>query len=461
MSIHKLAFVGPEIIHNAFQEMDDNWDMQIPLEKLEDLEREFGLEDEQARISKDTAVIILFSRLFDSNPQLFADLVAYSAPYSVVCILIPGKDVNKKPLIERTIKEAQLAEATENDSYNANTPFYFVDYENAQLEILEAIEAFCYSPIIDEDIKNSIKPMIPGYEEESYLDEYEENNSEENVILPQAAPDATGQVITITSSKGGSGKSTVAISLGAYLVAASKDAYEKGKTDKPLKVVSVDLDVRDGQQWLLMGAKKPPTVMDIIASGGIPTVETIPAGVWHSDKTGCDYIFAPKRPRSAKEIPASFYAQLIQALRSMYDVILLDTSVNYLDPLGEQVAYPLADKIIFVSDMGQSSVLGCTRWIQEEMRLREPAELNIPDYKVGIVINKAMPDVNMSANKIEKAVQNLPILSMIPSEPELVTYAANTAELHQILNVRLINEAIRDIAEAVLPDTPLGTVPSM
>ena len=457
MSIHKLAFVGPEIIHNAFQEMDDNWDMQIPLEKLEDLEREFGLEDEQARISKDTAVIILFSRLFDSNPQLFADLVAYSAPYSVVCILTPGKDVNKKPLIERTIKEAQLAEATEDDSYNANTPFYFVDYENAQLEILEAIEAFCYSPIIDEDIKNSIKPMIPGYEEESYLEEYEENNSEENVILPQAAPDATGQVITITSSKGGSGKSTVAISLGAYLVAASKDAYEKGKTDKPLKVVSVDLDVRDGQQWLLMGAKKPPTVMDIIASGGIPTVETIPAGVWHSDKTGCDYIFAPKRPRSAKEIPASFYAQLIQALRSMYDVILLDTSVNYLDPLGEQVA----DKIIFVSDMGQSSVLGCTRWIQEEMRLREPAELNIPDYKVGIVINKAMPDVNMSANKIEKAVQNLPILSMIPSEPELVTYAANTAELHQILNVRLINEAIRDIAEAVLPDTPLGTVPSM
>ena len=295
----------------------------------------------------------------------------------------------------------------------------------------------------------------------SYLEEYEENNSEENVILPQAAPDATGQVITITSSKGGSGKSTVAISLGAYLVAASKDAYEKGKTDKPLKVVSVDLDVRDGQQWLLMGAKKPPTVMDIIASGGIPTVETIPDGVWHSDKTGCDYIFAPKRPRSAKEIPASFYAQLIQALRSMYDVILLDTSVNYLDPLGEQVAYPLADKIIFVSDMGQSSVLGCTRWIQEEMRLREPAELNIPDYKVGIVINKAMPDVNMSANKIEKAVQNLPILSMIPSEPELVTYAANTAELHQILNVRLINEAIRDIAEAVLPDTPLGTVPSM
>ena len=423
MSIHKLAFVGPEIIHNAFQEMDDNWDMQIPLEKLEDLE--------------------------------------YSAPYSVVCILTPGKDVNKKPLIERTIKEAQLAEATEDDSYNANTPFYFVDYENAQLEILEAIEAFCYSPIIDEDIKNSIKPMIPGYEEESYLDEYEENNSEENVILPQAAPDATGQVITITSSKGGSGKSTVAISLGAYLVAASKDAYEKGKTDKPLKVVSVDLDVRDGQQWLLMGAKKPPTVMDIIASGGIPTVETIPAGVWHSDKTGCDYIFAPKRPRSAKEIPASFYAQLIQALRSIYDVILLDTSVNYLDPLGEQVAYPLADKIIFVSDMGQSSVLGCTRWIQEEMRLREPAELNIPDYKVGIVINKAMPDVNMSANKIEKAVQNLPILSMIPSEPELVTYAANTAELHQILNVRLINEAIRDIAEAVLPDTPLGTVPSM
>ena len=144
----------------------------------------------------------------------------------------------------------------------------------------------------------------------------------------------------------------------------------------------------------------------------------------------------------------------------MYDVIILDTSVNYLDSLGEDVAYPISDRILFVSDMGQSSIVGCSRWIQEEMYAQERGDKNIPENKVGIIINKAMANVNMNSNKIQKCTMNLPIIAMIPSTPELVTYAANTAELHQILNHPPINEAFKDIAEAVLPEFPLANVPT-
>lgn len=459
MQKFKMAFVGPSEIHEAFKELDDSWDLQVPLNSLDELETEFSLDDNEARISKETSVIILFSRLFPNSPEQFANIVAYSAPYSVVCILIPQQDRAKYgDDLERAIKKEQMKEAQVNDTYNSNTPFYLVDYENVQADIYEAINNFVNSPIIDPTIKAAIKPMLPNQEDEldDLFEDFNDYNDDE-FVLPDAPEGAKGQVFTVTSSKGGSGKSTVAITLGAYIALASKEASRQGLSSKPLKVCLVDLDTRDGQHWILMGARRPATVIDILGNGG-PTEENIKDAVWSSDKTLCDYLFAPKRPRSAKEIPHSFYAELIQQLRSMYDIIILDTSVNYLDTLQESVAYPLSDKIIFVSDMGRSSILGCTRWIQEEMHSEELGENAIPRDKVGVVINKALPSVNMSAQKIEKAINGLPILAMIPSDPELIVYAGNVSELQQILKVPLINTAFKNIAEAVLPDEPLADV---
>ena len=67
----------------------------------------------------------------------------------------------------------------------------------------------------------------------------------------------------------------------------------------------------------------------------------------------------------------------------MYDYIILDTSVNYLDPLLEEVAYPMADKIILVTDMGISSVMGMARWIKETTDPKEEGGSGIDKNKIG------------------------------------------------------------------------------
>jgi len=458
MSKFKVAFVGPQQVHQAFQGMDENWDMQIPLNSIDDLFYELELDESQAKISKETSLVILFARLFADNPNKFAELVSYLAPYAVVCILIEPHLLDQQGYMEQTIRNQMYANAMQDETYNSNTPFYFVGYETAQVDIYNAIEMYVSNPIIDNDIKNAIRPMIPNG---NISDNYEDLNIEEqedDIIIPQN--NGNNITICVTSSKGGSGKSTVAITLGAYLSKASQDAAMKGLLPKPLSICLVDLDTRDGQHWLLMGAKKPPTVMDILFNDNPYDPSSIQKGIWHSDKINCDFLFAPKRPRNAKEIPANAYAQIINQLKNMYDIIILDTSVNYLDSLGEDVAYPISDRILFVSDMGQSSIVGCSRWIQEEMYAEERGDKNIPPNKVGIIINKAMANVNMNSNKIQKCIRDLPVIAMIPSTPELVTYAANTAELQQILNHAPINSAFKDIAEAVLPDIPLGEVPT-
>lgn len=459
MEQHKLAFIGPRNIHTAFAEIDDEWDFQIPLESLDDYEREISAEEYDSQISKETSVVIFFSRLYHSDPQKFAELVAFSAPYSVVCILIPESDVDELTEIQEQIRAAQVVEAQQNIDYNANTPFYFIRYEAPQEDIITSIENFVNDEVVNYETRSAVSRMLPSYSSEEIEedDSWDMFTSDPNEISIPAAQHGAGQIIAVTSSKGGSGKSTIAISTASYIAKASEQAAQQGLRDRPLNVCVVDLDVRDGQLWFLTGAQKPKTALDIMTAGEV-TPDTIAANIWKSPKLNCDFVFAAKRPRTAKEIPASFYVTLIDQLRNMYDVVVLDTSVNYLDPLLEEVAYPMADKILFVSDMGISSIFGCTRWIGETLYAPEKGDKNIDPDKVGIVINKALPDCNMSVEKIEKAIKGLPILTMVPSLPTLVLYATNTAELGQLIHLKQFQEPIKRIATAVI-DTPLADLP--
>src|SRR5690606_3425110 len=119
-------------------------------------------------------------------------------------------------------------------------------------------------------------------------------------------------------------------------------------------------------------------------------------------------LLAPKRPRNSDDTPPDFYIELLQHLRKKYDYVFLDTSVNYLDPLLEKVAYPVADQIVFVTDIVVNSVFSMTRWIQEVTKPRAQGGMGINPNKIGIVVNKALADVNMSSEKIERSALGLP-----------------------------------------------------
>ena len=67
----------------------------------------------------------------------------------------------------------------------------------------------------------------------------------------QGSPYA-GRVIAFTSSKGGVGKSTTALSVATALVEQSKKAVAAGLEDRELKVCLVDLDTQDAQDGSLL-----------------------------------------------------------------------------------------------------------------------------------------------------------------------------------------------------------------
>lgn len=452
---HKIAFVGPEVVYKAFSEMEPNWDFQIPLENVEALERE--LDDDKGAISKETSVVILFSRLFNNNPDLFSDIAAFLAPYSVINILIPPVDrATEESKIRKAIKDKQFDMAQQDDSYNANTPFYFVNYgDNILDELYDSITKYVDSPLVPEDTKNAVKKLLDSDNGMGEIEGFEEDSNEE--ILNYES-EGKGKIITVTSSKGGSGKSTDSSGIGAFIKESTDMAYKQGLRDSPVRVITVDLDVKDGQLGYLNGATSPNIVNVYTArrDNSEPlTKEDVEQGIYHNPKSNTDFLFAPKTPKNAEAIGPAFYLEVIKVLKTMYDYIILDTSVNYLDPLLSEVAYPMSDKIILVSDMGISSLQGMGRWIKEFIYspLRENT---LDEEKVGIIINKFIPGTGIELRDIERAANGISILGFVPNMPKFITTKANQNSLNEIIYNEGIKKSFEMIAHQLLPDETFG-----
>lgn len=469
---NKIIFIGPESIHAAFAQMGQ-YDFQEPITSLEEFQYEMKLNSEDSKISRNSSVIIFFSRLYTGSEREFSRLVAFYAPYAVVAILIPEQDKGVMPKMESLIRGAKRElESHSGGEYNSATPTYFVSYEAPMPDLTQAMADFVADPSVREEAKPGVVDMLPDHYKSALeveakfetADEVLEDlfGDDDTIVIPDSS-DRNGKVIAVTSSKGGSGKSTVSMILASYIAKASRIAEEERLENRRLKVCVVDFDTRDGQLGFLNG-QTSPTVFNIIGDPDVVGNEipksAIKKGVYSSPNIEADFIFAPRRTRHAKEIKPQFYVSIIHELKDMYDYIILDTSVNYLDPLLEEVAYPMADKIIFVTDMGISSIMGMARWITETTSPKEKSGSGIDKNKIGITVNKVMDGVNMGADRIKKTAMNVPIIAMLPNVPKLITFKANTNSLDEVLKMGAINKSFRVLAQAVVGnDYTLAEVP--
>jgi MinD-like ATPase involved in chromosome partitioning or flagellar assembly len=258
-----------------------------------------------------------------------------------------------------------------------------------------------------------------------------------------------GQVVAVTSSKGGSGKSTMSLSLATYIAHASIAAVKEGLEARPLKVVVLDLDVRDSQVGFFTGPYRP-TVLNLRKNGISP--ETIADTAIYHDGLKLDVILGPRKPRAAEDLPPEFYVDLIQTLRGLYDYVILDTSVQYTDPLLEKVAYPIADQIIMVTEVAIPSVHSMFRWIKEVTNPPEQNGMGIPKQKIAIIVNKSLGQVHLSGKEIVENAQGIPILTAIPSNQRLIVLATNLSAIQAVLRDNSIKEAVGRAVKAIVGD---------
>jgi len=269
--------------------------------------------------------------------------------------------------------------------------------------------------------------------------EYPPNASLE--LLDQ--PKRPGQLtITVTSSKGGSGKSTVSILLAATI------AHQSAAAGRPLSVCVLDLDTRDGQIASLIG-KFMPTALNLRIQP-----------VWDEDRIrrtmvsasglDVDTMLAPIRPRTADTVGPEFYRTLVRSLQRMYDVVIMDTSVQYLEPLIAEVALVEADEVLFVTTLAATAIQGMARALREITAPIDESGLGIPRDKVGIVVNQSVANVGMDREQVLAAGLGVPVVGVIPLATRDVLTATNLNNMAALLTHPLLGPSYTDLAKACL-----------
>lgn len=435
----KAIFVGVQQIRDIMAEkIKPEWDFSPAIPDIQSLWN--GLEN--GEIDDESQVLVILDIFFDPTAEdmSFDNLIAMMAPACMVAI------VSYKPQYREAIRERVGAAAYLQGESEPN--YYFIDKSNPIPSMDAALADYIEtSPLADvvsvlagrEVVREPepVREMAP-VKPAGYYDSLDEEEDDSPYL---------GQIVAVTSSKGGSGKSSTAITLATYIAHASANSVREGLEERPLKVAILDLDVRDGQLGFVTGNSKPTIIQ--LRFNGI-SQENIEATAIYSPRLKCDLFLAPKSPRRSEDTPPDFYVELLHNLRKMYDYVILDTSVNYLDPLLEKVAYPLADQIIFVTDIVVNSVFSMTRWIREVTKPKDEMGMGISKNKIGIVVNKSLSNVAMPGEKIAKSALGIPVITAIPSNPKIVAHAANVQSFEVLLQHQDIYVAIRRLARAIV-----------
>lgn len=426
----KVIIVAPKVVSDFLAEEYVDWDTQAHCETIADMWD--GLNS--GVLSEDTEIVLIADILYNDDPNAFIEAVAMFAPEALVMIL---SYTNEDEIIR-----ARIEEFVQDRDDLTQAPFHFIRQEVALPEIEEKIYQYDHKAEIEARTREELSKSAP-----IKIDTSERVDTSRN-----------GLVITVTSPKGGSGKSSVALLTATELAKASQKAYEAGLAERPLDVVIVDLDTFDGQLGFVIGQMRP-TALNVATSSTPNDPATIKSNLVYNERMGIHALLAPVRGKTATYTTPSFYRRTIRTLKTMFDVVILDTSVQYLDDLIKTVALPEADAILLVTTLDIKSVKGLARWMNVAIEPVSEGGHGIDIHKVGVVVNGSVHGVGMGSQELVSAALGAPLLVAIPLDTLAVQAAGNANRLEDIIFHPTIGPAYFKLANRVVKPRGIKLLP--
>lgn len=216
---------------------------------------------------------------------------------------------------------------------------------------------------------------------------------------------ALGRVATIFSTKGGVGKTLIAVNLAITLA-------QEGK-----KVALIDLDLQGVQDMARMIDATPQySIFDIISiidkveqAGNIKNYMTlVPAGI--------DFLPAITRPKQSPHITPDRIGKVINMIIPFYDFVIVDGGRAFTDSLIG--IFNRSNLILFIATPDILSVYE-TRWGLDVLQ-----SLHFPLKMIKILLNRAESKSGLSWQEVKLALP-CEIIASIPSDGRVVGLALN------------------------------------
>lgn len=212
------------------------------------------------------------------------------------------------------------------------------------------------------------------------------------------APEAVeqGQVITVFSTKGGSGKSVIASNVAVRLAM---------KSDKP--VCLVDADLQFGDVAVMLKLAPQHTIVDAVSA-----IDRLDAGLLQGllvthEPSGLLVLPAPLEPAFADQIGGPEMVKIVEMLRTFCSHVVIDTPAYFNDVVLGLIE--VSDDVLLVAGMDIPNIKNVKIGLQT-LRL-----LNTPMSKLRLVLNRANSKVKLEVSEVEKTLQ-VKADSLIPSD---------------------------------------------
>jgi len=210
---------------------------------------------------------------------------------------------------------------------------------------------------------------------------------------PGGARTSRGRVISVFSSKGGTGKTFLATNLATSIADITGE-----------DTAVVDLDIDMGDVFTYFGREPQATIQDLMELGEGADHESIRnVGVQLGDHIWA--FGAPSDP--AAEAPAGeAVGKFLRAIRSDFEYIVVDASVDYSD--SALVCFDLSDTICLVTGLDVVGVKHLSKALDTLLTIGLPRE------RFRVVLNRADSKVGLDAGDVER-VMKIQVDAMIPS----------------------------------------------
>jgi pilus assembly protein CpaE len=247
----------------------------------------------------------------------------------------------------------------------------------------------------------------------------------------------SGRIVTVFSTKGGCGKTTVATNLAVVLHAGGER-----------RVCLVDLDLAFGDVAISLQLNPERTVVDAVAMGnhmdstGVSSLLT----TW---RPGLDCVLAPVVPGDAEKVPPGVVTELLRVLREMFDYVVVDTPAQF------------SEHVLAALDASHQHILLTTPDVPALKNLRLTLDmLDLLSYDRGgraVILNRADSRVGLTLADVERVVKSQ-VSERVPSSRDVPASTNRGVPITAVQPNHPVSAALRRFAERCVLPAPASAV---
>jgi pilus assembly protein CpaE len=211
-----------------------------------------------------------------------------------------------------------------------------------------------------------------------------------------AVAERRGPVIAVLSSKGGVGKSTVALNLAIAL-----------KQLGLRRVALADADLYFGDIAVLLNLKPERTIHELSSALDAEIADKF----LYTHSTGIEVLAAPLRTEQAEGITAERFREILGVLQGLYDAVVVDASVSSFEPM--LATLDVADLAIVLTTLDVVCLKDVSQVVDMLARLRFPLQ------NLLLVGNRYDERLSLAPKEAEKAV-GLQFATVLPRDDRVV-----------------------------------------